>query len=341
MLALDAPSEGAAKRAPGRIKVHDAGLFVEVAQAGMVCSPPKGGKKRAVVTFGTDKEGREARRENAHVRRQIREASNKAKTDQIRKDIEKRNRLRIEQQESDFHRRLESIVVENEHIMTETAEYLDTAGDRERRKKERLYQDWHRAVFSPLQTAISEKVDGESSPAVGARRREQFEAYLRETNAKGAVFRDIIVESSYDPLGFRKQNTKRVPFTADDQDPTHQATLTLNDDPLPQLSASRSPKNSTGKSKTKAGTTGSRATLEVTLWDKVEATPHGRYSNKETKPPAERTFKFGKTGDFLDHYAKPLPAPQHKELLCRESGSKGKSIPPFSPVRQCAAPVLS
>ena len=68
-----------------------------------------------------------------------------------------------------------------------------------------------------LQGRIAHQLAGRKSTQVTQRLNEQYSAYLHATNTKVAVFRDVIIEDDYNPLGANKASI-RVP-TGDIEDP--------------------------------------------------------------------------------------------------------------------------
>ena len=138
-----------------------------------------------------------------------------------------------------------------------------------------------------------------------ARRRREFQKFLDTTNAKGAIFRDIIIESEYDPLE-PNRNCIKVDTTGL-RDPVkrmldkhHEETSALDAEPGGDGGAARRrPRRPRAKT---------REVLDICEWGagKIESTPHGYFAKlmDEAKPPAGDK---GKSKTFesnipFDHY---------------------------------------
>ena len=50
-------------------------------------------------------------------------------------------------------------------------------------------------MYGKIQDQINDRLDGMDSSEINRRRRHEFQKFLDTTNAKGAIFRDIIIES--------------------------------------------------------------------------------------------------------------------------------------------------
>ena len=230
--------------AGGRIKIHNSDLYIELARAAEL--PLKEKKPPARPTSPIFSET--ARSENETVRKSIREASIKEQDEQFKKQTEKKAMAAAEAQEIDFQERLADIYKNNYEIVGPIEEYLSQIETRKHRRKEKLHQDWDDTVFSPLQTAITEIVDATSADDIQKRRRHHLSNYLQECNSKLGVFRDIIIESEYDPLHCRDQNNKRVP---------------------PEIMKQINQNSTSPRGRSTVG----REVLNVTLWDKIASTP--------------------------------------------------------------------
>eukprot|EP01063_Lacrimia_lanifica_P015925 TRINITY_DN2257_c0_g2_i1.p1 TRINITY_DN2257_c0_g2~~TRINITY_DN2257_c0_g2_i1.p1 ORF type:complete len:305 (+),score=92.86 TRINITY_DN2257_c0_g2_i1:58-972(+) len=291
----------------GRLRVHNVDQFVELAQA---AEPPPEKPAHMMsmgrsITPGTrgGSPGKSFRNnpaimDNAIMRKQIMENEMREKMVALKREMDRRARDRKEKKEMGFQARLEKVVQDNDVLMHHTNAYIARHDDRASRQRDKLHGEWSRNVFFPLQDAITEEVDRQDVACIERRRREQFQDYLREGNCKMGVFRDIIQESEYDPLGFSKANTQQVSSAqcASPKQPVTVATPTK---------VQRKPP---------------REVLDLKLWDKVESTPHGRYSDKKQKPPPPRV----KPGIHLDHFLPSLPRQEHRTMLIKESGHLGK-----------------
>merc|ERR1712167_321027 len=67
-------------------------------------------------------------------------------------------------------------------------------------KLKRQFDEWNSEVYGKIQDQINERLDSTTAAQINARRRREYQKFLDATNAKGAIFRDIIIESEYDPM---------------------------------------------------------------------------------------------------------------------------------------------
>ncbi|CAB1107316.1 unnamed protein product [Ectocarpus sp. CCAP 1310/34] len=77
---------------------------------------------------------------------------------------------------------------------------LGIADEAQRGKTLKQYQEWDANVHGAIQGRIDKVLDKMSSKDINERRRGDLDKFLTTTNTKAAVFRDIIIESEYDPL---------------------------------------------------------------------------------------------------------------------------------------------
>ncbi|CAN0504505.1 unnamed protein product, partial [Ectocarpus sp. 8 AP-2014] len=77
---------------------------------------------------------------------------------------------------------------------------LGIADEAQQGKTLKQYQEWDANVHGAIQGRIDKVLDKMSSKDINERRRGDLDKFLTTTNTKAAVFRDIIIESEYDPL---------------------------------------------------------------------------------------------------------------------------------------------
>jgi hypothetical protein len=80
------------------------------------------------------------------------------------------------------------------------AQFIADHEDRERRKQKSLYAEWEQNVFKPVQDQIQAKLGEVNSAEIAKRRMALFQEFIDQTNQKDGLFRDIIIESEYNPL---------------------------------------------------------------------------------------------------------------------------------------------
>ena len=116
--------------------------------------------------------------------------------------------------------------------------------------------------------------------------REEYQKFLETAGKKGALFRDIIIESEYDPMTINRECIKYKLGKVND--PTR-CMLEKREEELRMINPDASIKSCSG-----------RDTLDVMQWGtgKVESTPHGyfaRLMSAESNVPASREKKINKS----------------------------------------------
>ena len=99
---------------------------------------------------------------------------------------------------------LRSDIVEGHKLADEIQQHLSLQEMNARTKLKRQFDEWNDGVYGAIQDQINDRLDGMDSSEINRRRRHEFQKFLDTTNAKGAIFRDIIIESEYDPLTSRE-----------------------------------------------------------------------------------------------------------------------------------------
>jgi hypothetical protein len=237
--------------------------------------------------------------------------------------------------ERDFEARSAKFAVENSEIIRELAGIVREDDIWRQRRKERLYQEWTDNVFNAVQDHISETINSMSHLDVASRRREMFQAFLDESNRKkGGLFRDIIIESDYDPLADQRSAAVKYKPVSHAEDPcknrftrenadgeTRTLLKTMNTLSNGALTGSGAPQSTGMMSRSIAR----EVALPVTMWDKIDVTPFGRYGDEPlttvTKP------SFNKSTVKVDHYNVPSGA-EGRKLLIEEQNHKGKKTFP-------------
>lgn len=203
------------------------------------------------------------------------------------------NSLRREEKFNHYY----SDLVEGRRLASEIKTSLDLQDAAEKNKVRRQFEDWNQNVYGKLQNRISERLDQTTSHDINVKRRQEFQKFLDTTNTKGAIFRDIIIESEYDPLE-PNRNCIKVD-SSDVRDPCSRVV----DKNLEESGMLDSP-----SAMAEAKLARTRDSLEVTMWGtgKIESTPHGFFAKimaNESKPQGDK--QKSKTWDSripFDHY---------------------------------------
>jgi hypothetical protein len=178
------------------------------------------------------------------------------------------------------------------HLPGEIRAYLALQNATEQRKKQKLFRTWSKAVFDPMQDQVSEqwdRVDVLERERVTKKRFDEFLAY----GNKRYISRDIVIESEYDP--FKRDIPPPRIRTNRIRDPLREALKQnrIEDEMLKALNPNKRIINPQ-----------SREMVGLLMWDKIDATPFGRYEHKFKVSRA--TDANGPRADHLgpvfDHY---------------------------------------
>mgnify|MGYP006107013885 FL=1 len=160
-------------------------------------------------------------------------------------------------------------------VVDKVHDWLDLNDDEAKRKLRALHQDWEENVYGAISNDILTQMESRDSNKTKARIRREYQNYIDLTNKKGQIFRDIFVESEYDPNVLNRATIKATPKTFDD--PTDRV-LRRRKEEIAMMS---------GGWIVKDDNEGGRETLEVESWltGKIESTPHGFAARFGQKPP--------------------------------------------------------
>jgi len=85
---------------------------------------------------------------------------------------------------------------------------LSLVNETRRTKSRRQFEEWNMSVHGKIQEEVLAKVNAISARELHARKMESYDKFLAITNRKPAIFRDIIIESEYDPLEINKASIR-------------------------------------------------------------------------------------------------------------------------------------
>jgi hypothetical protein len=162
-----------------------------------------------------------------------------------------------------------------------------------------MFDEWNSQVYGKIQSRVTEKVESMPTSEITRKRNEEFQKFLNTTNSKGAIFRDIIIESEYDPL---EPNRNCIKVRSDDLvDPTSR--VLDKDREEKHMLANKTAMRNAKKCHT-------REVLDVKDWGtgRIESTPHGFFdkmmsrehaASSSSPKPVSGTFK---SMVKFDHY---------------------------------------
>ncbi len=80
-----------------------------------------------------------------------------------------------------------------------------------RSKNRRQFEEWNTNIHGKIQSIINDKLNSTDSKALNKLKNKDFNKFLEIVNKKGALYRDIIIESEYDPLEPNRRVIKAAP----------------------------------------------------------------------------------------------------------------------------------
>lgn len=303
---------------PCRVRVYDAERVQQLLQ-------PEAGDRSSLrrgttlsKTSGSRSEGLEAAiraQVKAEKHRRLKEAEDqrlrnyerrREKATKWRAEAERLVREKIIEKQVKQEKRyneLRSDIAEGQKLAEEINKQLSLHEMNVRTKLTRQFDEWNRGVYGEIQQQINHKIEAMDQDGINRRRRNEFQKFLDTTNAKGAIFRDIIIESEYDPL---EPNRNCIKYRSNHlRDPTKRI-LEKHYEETRMLEADTPGTKSRKAYKPKPPAV--REMLSATEWNKIEATPHG-YFARLTDDGRVRNARGSKTYSShvsFDHYNVPV-----------------------------------
>jgi hypothetical protein len=176
-----------------------------------------------------------------------------------------------------FDRMYDAIVEEEAGFVGELEKFLKSHEQSKQNKSRALYDSWEGEVFDNVKSQIAKKVDARSARSVSNRGAALMQEYLHVSNSKSfGMFRDIIIESEYDPMKCHGHFIKYDPRLS--RDPCKLEVRKYAEskaDEVPPQEFQR------------ADRMGAVPRLDSAMWDKLEATPYGRLGKVIPRADAE------------------------------------------------------
>eukprot|EP00232_Nephroselmis_pyriformis_P025239 CAMPEP_0182859064 /NCGR_PEP_ID=MMETSP0034_2-20130328/4052_1 /TAXON_ID=156128 /ORGANISM="Nephroselmis pyriformis, Strain CCMP717" /LENGTH=511 /DNA_ID=CAMNT_0024990585 /DNA_START=79 /DNA_END=1614 /DNA_ORIENTATION=- len=239
---------------------------------------------------------------SSEVRRLAKELKQRQYEEQISREMERRIAEAAQRREAAFHEmytRVSKGMDGDDGIVAEINAQLDRHDAMKQKKKEGLHAEWTEQVFGHVQGQIEEKLAARSIEEIETRLRAQATAFLetvniKSSNPKAGVYRDIIMESDYDPFTWKAHTIKAS--TAGMEDPIKRDVL------------------KTVREKAEIGLleeqlTGGRETLRVVMWDKLDSTPYGHFTE------ADGTLTSDVDPDALEKHGRSLGSVRGKSTV--------------------------
>ncbi|GMH48928.1 hypothetical protein TrVE_jg8762 [Triparma verrucosa] len=196
----------------------------------------------------------------------------------------------IARKKEDNYRSLRKDLLQGNDLASDVGRYLLNHHTAQRAKVKKQYDTWNEEIYGTIATKIHTELDSRSYKHMHQEKLKHYDKFLAVTNAKGSVFRDIIIESEYDPL-IPNRNSVKV------------QTEVLKD-PI-----KRSVQRTLEEKGLSKDVIRPRETLNVLEWatGKIEATPHGFFAKmmSENRKPANATKSKtmeSRVANCLDQY---------------------------------------
>ena len=111
-----------------------------------------------------------------------------------------RSRIRAIHKKDKEFAKLQEDLKDSLNFLDSVDRELNLVNESKRTKTRRQFEDWNQNVHGAIQQKILTKLNTIKAGDLHQRKLESYEKFLNITNRKPAIFRDIIIESEYDPL---------------------------------------------------------------------------------------------------------------------------------------------
>jgi hypothetical protein len=241
--------------------------------------------------------------------------------EEIKKASERRRADKAGRADAAFTKTFSSVMegIEGKGLLAEMDVILAQTVAAKAKKSKDLHAEWDELVFQQIQRQILTYVDALDPAELTARLAVPYDAYLETVNAKqdkndkSGVFRDIVLVYDYNPFdNFRGFKYK---------------TNWLDDPTQRDVYKSIREQLAIGLLK-RVANRGGRETLDRSFWDKLEATPYGRFTDAMGDMRAQRvnehSHKRGTSSLVMDHYNVPTGgAVPNAEFTALNGAGKG------------------
>lgn len=247
----------------------------------------------------------------------------------LKQNVQKALEISYEKQERMFPVLLENVEKATKFLDTIDRD-INLHDETQKNKVRRQFEDWNSTVHGTIQKNIAKTINTMDPKSLNKQKNRDYEQFLKITNRKPAIFRDIIIESEYDPLEPNRRCIKaRTGFLKDPVKIDAQ-----------KAAAEGSMLGDNGGKAAKPQKLG-KETLAVELWasGQIEATPYGTFARMMNKASASSSPSSGSGGSsdsqqknatmrsnvVFDHFAYP----KGKAALDPEM-PRGKRIHPIN-----------
>jgi hypothetical protein len=190
---------------------------------------------------------------------------------------------------------------EGKILAKELHEKLELQQQSKTRQFSRMHEEWATEVYHKLNDPILSKVQAMDGKQRSAEKAEAYQKFLDITNKKGGLFRDIIIESEYNPMS----DAKFLGHRAKVDDPVKRVIRRREEeDAIARDGANMSSDNVGDRPVVKEAYVGRPDNLDVKLWSKgvFESTPYGYFHKMMSSTASSEGSKTYASRVKLDHY---------------------------------------
>ena len=195
-----------------------------------------------------------------------------------------------------FLRNLQTIESAQEKL-GEVEAHVRLIEENERQKFRRQFEEWNAQVHGPIQVNIAKQINAMDPKQLNKKKREDYQKFLDIVNKKPSIFRDIIIESEYDPLEVNRRSL--VAKTAMLNDPTNIDAIKFRKENAMLVDENNKP-----NTKNEASVL-CKETLPVQDWaaGRIDATPYGAFAKMmSTASPTDGPKKDNPTQRSHIHF---------------------------------------
>ncbi|RLN87476.1 hypothetical protein BBJ28_00021999 [Nothophytophthora sp. Chile5] len=198
--------------------------------------------------------------------------------------------------------KLQQEVEDGKVLAEELHEKLELQNQSKARQYSRMHEEWTAEVFHKLNDPILNEVQTLDGSKRSAERAEAYQKFLDITNKKGGLFRDIIIESEYNPL----QDAKFLSHRATLDDPVKRVIRRREEeDAIARDGANMASEDQSGGARhANKQQIGRADNLDVKLWSRgvFESTPYGYFHKMMSSTASSEGSKTYASRVKLDHY---------------------------------------
>eukprot|EP00949_MAST-11_sp_MAST-11-sp1_P004677 g4677.t1 len=206
-------------------------------------------------------------------------------------------------------------------LVSRVHKWLDMHEEEKRRKLRALHNEWETNVYNRVADDVASQMAKRDPVKTKQLIQREYQNYITLSNKKGAIFRDIYIESEYDPNVLNRNSIK--------------VKIDKFEDPTERVLVKRREELGLMSRDAEEGGSGGRETLDVKDWltGKIEATPHGfaaKFAKVKTRPSDSLAANLSKSTVVFDHFKIPK-GEEGKRILDAELGPGKASVPGARP----------